>query len=152
MHTVFAWFKSLNAFAFVIVMLILTAGVTLPLEYFASATQDESIGPEALGKLLEFPVYVVVLGPFLETVIFQWAPIRFMRNNFQLGKAKSVLLSALPFGLIHAYSPLYVLAAFCMGLLLAFGFLVRDVGRGHALWLIALVHGLNNGATLLFAR
>lgn len=152
MSTVFGWFKSLSAFWFVIAMLLLTAVVTLPMEYFAAVTQDDSIGPKTIGKLLEFPLYIVVLGPLLETVIFQWAPIRFMKNNFQFGNAKIVLISALPFGLLHAYSPLYVLAAFCMGMLLAFGFLVRDEGRGHALWLVALVHGINNGATLLLMR
>lgn len=152
MQAVFGWFKSLNAFEFVIAMLALTAGITLPIEYFASVTLDDSTGPKAIGKLLEFPLFVVVLGPLLETVIFQWAPIGFMKSNFQLKKITIVLLSALPFGLLHAYSPLYVLAAFCMGLLLAFGFLVRDEGQGQALWLVALVHGLNNGVTLFFAQ
>jgi hypothetical protein len=166
MTAVFNWFKSLNSFFFLIAIVLLLMGVSFTIEQIAILIDDGKFISEAeqfvsmlrgkdsraeeLGTayIIFLWFYVVVLCPFFETLIFQWAPIRFINNNFQISRVLTISISACLFGMAHLVNPiasfLYLFAIVSAGVVLAFGFVVSEEGSGNSFWLIAIAHSAFN--------
>lgn len=90
-----------------------------------------------------------IIAPLVETAIFQWAPIRLLRTWLKLPAALAVGVSAILFGAAHTYSIGYVVFTFFIGLVLAYGFAVRDYPGGKPYLLICIVHALRNAVSAL---
>ena len=143
----------LHPAAFVYVILFLSYAVLLPLialdDVVVSDALHQTDGPKNLPAFGMFGRLMVgsVLTPLVETAIFQWAPIRLLRTWLKLPAALTVGISAVLFGIAHTYSIGYVVFTFLIGLVLAWGFVVRDYRGGKAYLLICIVHALRNAVS-----
>ena len=86
---------------------------------------------------------VVVAAPLLETLIFQYAIITSMLNTVR-STALAVFVSALAFCLTHFYSPQYVVATFCSGILFAILYLVFQQKNNRGFLYVFLIHSIYN--------
>jgi hypothetical protein len=135
---------------FIYVIWFMSYAVLLPLialdTVVVSDALHQSDGPKnlpefgMLGRLL----VGAVLTPIVETAIFQWAPIRVLRTWMKLPNTLAIGVSAAAFGAAHTYSIGYVVFTFLIGLVLAFGFVVRDYPGGRPYLLICIVHAMRN--------
>jgi len=98
---------------------------------------------------IQLLLIAVVVGPVVETVVAQWAPIALGRRFFQRD-AYAVLLSAWLFGWMHVtQGAMLVLIMFTTGLVLAWTFVVwRERGLAAALAMTIGVHALLNAVAL----
>lgn len=145
----------LHAVAFVYLIWLMTYAVLLPLVLLDSVVVSDALhqsgGPTNLpmfgmvGRLL----VASVLTPVVETAIFQWLPIRLLRTWLKLPSALAVIASAALFGAAHTYSVGYVVYTFAIGLVLAYGFVLRDHPGGRPYLLICIVHALRNAVSAL---
>jgi hypothetical protein len=140
----------LPPFAFVYLMLLLSYAVLLPMIALDSIVVSDALhvegGPKNLPAFGMFGRLLVgsVIAPLFETAVFQWAPIRLLRTRLRLPAPLAVCASAAFFAAAHAYSIGYVVFAFFVGLVLAYGFAVRDHPGGRPYLLICAVHALRN--------
>lgn len=145
----------LHPLLFVYVLLVLTYGVLIPLIALDSVTPSRVLhtegGPTNLPALGMFGR--LVLGSFIvppiETAIFQWAPLRLLRDWLKLPTFLAMLASAALFGIAHTYSIGYVVFTFLIGMVLAWGFVARDHLGGRAYLWICAVHALRNAVSSL---
>lgn len=100
------------------------------------------------GWVYEF-VFVCVIGPLLETFIFQWGIIRLMQRSGWFATWAMVLVSAIFFGASHWYDMSYVFFATCLGLVLAYAFVACDGTSKNAYWCVVAIHALRNLATFI---
>jgi hypothetical protein len=159
MHGIFCRISSqlgrLHPVAFVYLITFLSYAVVLPVVALDTVVVSDALhmggGPKNLpafgmvGRLL----VGAVLTPLVETALFQWAPIRLLRTWLKLPAALAVCISAALFGVAHTYSVGYVLFTFLVGLVLAWGFVVKDFPGGRPYLLICIVHALRNLAASL---
>ena len=155
-----AFFKSisdqlgrLHPLAFIYVILFLSYAVLLPLIALDTVVVSEALhqagGPTNLPAFGMVGRLIVgsVITPLVETAIFQWAPIRLLHSWLKLPVAVAVGVSAALFGAAHAYSIGYVVFTLLIGLVLAYGFAVRDHPGGKPYLLICAVHALRNAVS-----
>ncbi len=145
----------LHPAAFVYVVLILTYGVLMPLIYLDSLQPHEALhiegGPSnmpafGLARRLVLGSFVV---PAIETAMFQWLPLRLLRNGLKLPSWAAIAISAALFGAAHGYSSGYVVFTFMVGLVLAWAFVARDYDGGRAYLWVGVVHALRNAVSAL---
>jgi membrane protease YdiL (CAAX protease family) len=99
--------------------------------------------------IVELAMIAIVVGPIVETVVAQWAPIALGRR-LVARDSFAVLLSAWLFGWLHYnQGALLVLIMFTTGLVLAWTFVVwRARGLWQALAMTTAVHALLNSVAL----
>lgn len=105
-------------------------------------------GPEvSRDKVIE----LVVIGPILETLVYQYLIIRLFMYFAKSRKYYpcAILISAIAFGLVHTYNPAYIFFAFFMGLVLAYMYYFYSKEPAKAFWTVALVHGMRNGIAIV---
>ena len=97
-------------------------------------------------------VTIVFIAPFIETLFFQYTPLRvaelFFKNNKYIFFITIIITSTL-FGLLHWKSILYIIIAFFYGLIWSFCCLVFIRKKQHPILYTALIHSCYNG--LLFS-
>lgn len=100
-------------------------------------------------SVLELALIAIVLGPVVETIVAQWAPVAIARRLMP-HEAFGVLFSAWIFGWLHFnQGALLVLIMFSTGLVLAWTFVVwRGRGLWQALAMTTGVHALLNTVAL----
>lgn len=100
----------------------------------------------------ELVLIAVFVGPIVETVVAQWAPVAIARRLVPRDSF-AVLLSAWIFGWLHfSQGALLVLIMFTTGLVLAWTFVVwRERGLWQAVAMTTGVHALLNGVALVAA-
>jgi len=142
--------RSLNSAWFVLLLLAATYLVVLPLPLLELALPKFQLGegPASIrdsgivGRL----IWGSIIGPVLETALLQALPINLLRGKFKLSWPVVLFASAGLFGASHWYSAAYIIFAFLVGLVLAYGYAVRQNARGgRPFLLITVVHGLRNG-------
>lgn len=87
-----------------------------------------------------------VMSPLLETAVTQWACIRLLKK-LRIRTGMAVFLSAVLFGLGHAYSILYMSMAFFVGAVLGTVFTIEDARGGHPFLATLAVHAFRNWIT-----
>jgi membrane protease YdiL (CAAX protease family) len=107
---------------------------------------------------LNGPIFVVwlvaacVVIPVAETLVFQWACIRLLREKLKWRASRAIAASAVLFGLAHTYSVPYVLIATIGGVVLGIVFVIEQEKNGSPFWVVATIHALRNLiATFAFA-
>jgi len=101
-------------------------------------------------NLFQSIVIAVIVAPLLETGIFQVLIYRLLRR-IRFFKEKTmfiILVSALFFGLVHAYSLSNNLAAFSIGLVYMTAYVARIKKDRFTFFLIVFAHALHNGIIL----
>lgn len=93
----------------------------------------------------------VVLVPFLETLVFQYALIRLLRY-FSFNVVFILLVSSIAFGLNHFYSIGYAFTLFLIGLVYSGSYLYLEKHRsvGFAFLAVALAHSIDNMIAIYF--
>jgi len=145
--------RAMHPALFVLFLLGLSYALELPLVLLQSQFESLQYGDgspaiqsaDLLGRLF----IGSLLGPLVETALFQWAPVRLLHTKLRLPWPLVIFASASLFAITHAYSVGYVVFAFLFGLVLAYGFVVRD-GEGQSpFFLVFLVHAIRNGIASL---
>jgi hypothetical protein len=145
----------LHPLLFIYVTWLMTYVVLLPLILLDSVVVSDALhqsgGPTNLPRFgMEERLWVgAVITPVVETALFQWLPIRILHTWLKLPVAVAVVASAALFGFGHTYSIGYVVYTFMIGLVLAYGFAIRDFPKGRAYLLICIVHAIRNTASSL---
>ena len=103
------------------------------------------------GGLIE-SFYIVILGPMIETVIFQLVPFFllrwFLKGDFRFWTY--IVLSAVLFSLDHWFGTYYLILTFLIGGVLALWFYIGKLRGQNAMLIVFTIHALNNLlATLL---
>ena len=92
-------------------------------------------------------IYVVLLGPFVETYLFQYLPINWLIKK--LGVEKKVLIIILPgllFSIIHAFSWAYQFAMLVPSIIMCYYYfeLKLKYGNANAYFFTSLLHVIMN--------
>lgn len=93
-------------------------------------------------------IFVVLIVPIFETLIFQWLIIYQTYVSYTRGHKKqfAILLSSILFGLFHSYSLYYVLVTTAAGVLLAtsFCYFREKTNWLSAIIYVTVIHSLSN--------
>lgn len=100
-------------------------------------------------KLLIIILQVVIIGPALETLLFQKLPFHFFTffGWFRKNQWVIILFSSIIFGSIHFYSISYIIYNFIMGIFFMYFYIVRQQKNGYLS--VTVFHGLHNLFALL---
>ena len=142
------WYKNAPWALAALALLLATYSAAIPIAVLAHFFPSWETGPgsqtmDTAGIAGKF-FLASVLAPLVETAMLQWAPIRMLRGTFGAGPRLTVCVSAALFAATHAYSLGYVCLTFLIGLVLAYGYLVRSLSGGHAFWVVFSAHALRN--------
>lgn len=148
---------AMHALFFMAIMLVASYAVFLPVALLAAAFPDLlgwlQVGPGA--EVMRDPDLVKRLvvggfaGPLLETILYQWLPIRVFRTWLKWPPALCVLISAVLFSAAHTFSIGYVIFSFLIGLVLAGAFVLRDYPGQEPGLIVFGVHSMRNNITTL---
>ncbi|MGJ1414605.1 CPBP family glutamic-type intramembrane protease [Sphingobacterium multivorum] len=97
--------------------------------------------------ILKIFLYTIILGPFFETLLFQFIPIKLLSTYtfFKERKLLMALISALTFALTHMYSLYYFILSFLMGIVFVFFFFITEFKKkGTGLWHTIFLHAIIN--------
>ncbi len=94
--------------------------------------------------------FAVLFAPLVETLIFQHWLLQLFRKKLPFASdikkwIWAILLSSFLFGLGHTQSPIYIIAAFCIGLLLASTYWLYSIRNDlNPILAVFLLHFFNN--------
>lgn len=123
---VVAWFFVLFSVGAVLRLMSLVPGY----DEFVALTE------EYIGNSWSMGLTAVLIAPLLEEILFRGLILEGLLRR--MSPARAIGLSALAFGLFHLH-PIHIVAAGAMGL--ALGYIYY---RTRALWLVILLHAINN--------
>ena len=108
-------------------------------------------GPKSLTSESFFMNFLVVsvAVPLIETLVFQWIPIKFIHRFLKWSSLKIILASAILFSLSHCYSLAYIMHSFIIGIILADAFILQEEIRGSPFLVVSIIHGLRNTISLV---
>lgn len=93
-------------------------------------------------------IFVILIAPVFETVIFQWLAVEGAKYVFSKVKIKHyifpVLVSAFIFGLNHYYNFSYMIVTFFSGSIYAFSYILIKKRRENPIVVISIMHALFN--------
>ena len=111
--------------AFFLAMALLNLGISLLTSLLGSLYMPGTFNTRIFEgwSLPAIFLVVVIAGPFLETLCYQYALIEgtlYYSGKNRRGIFLAIAVSALAFGISHLYNTVYMLAAMCMGVSLAY--------------------------------
>jgi hypothetical protein len=124
---------------------VLTFLIALSVVPFIVLT-DVLVGENTEGPDVSSFFIIVILAPILETLLHQHLPFKLMQS-WSWTKNKYgfyIIVSAILFGLIHAYSLQYMIFAFSVGLILAYMYFFYSKSPGKSFWSTTLIHAMRN--------
>ena len=140
-------------------MLMLSFAARIPYDVVASLIESVFLNPGvdpnelfASMPLVAGLLLGAVVGPWIETAIFQWAVVRLLRGVLSWSWPAVILVSSCLFAAGHPYSVDYVISTFFGGIVLTYGYALKSEPPANAFLSIWLVHGLSNGVVLLLDR
>jgi membrane protease YdiL (CAAX protease family) len=138
------------------IFVICLLGVSLPLLFSLSLTVLDTLlfninGVEEYdGQTLSvnYIIMVIICAPLIETLLFQYAPLRLGHFFFKKNKYHYIviiLLSSLIFGALHRGFRIYPFIAFCYGIIWAFSCFLFIRKRQHPVLYTSVIHAFYNG-------
>jgi membrane protease YdiL (CAAX protease family) len=109
---------------------------------------NHTAGPVHTSNTEKFFVAVLV-GPFIETLLFQDMLIKFILKKRANARLLSCLVSAILFALLHYYSWQYILKTFFSGLFFGSLYLIITHKRQNPLLVVFIAHAIYNGIGLI---
>jgi len=135
----------IKRFYFIIsgVILLLSINlITSSLPYSESINNSEEL--KNLNPFLAF-LLLVLIGPLLETLIFQHLPIIILPKIIKNIQEKYLIfISAILFGLSHSYNITYIIFTFLGGIILAYYYFLSIKRKEQAFLNIFLIHLILN--------
>lgn len=107
----------------------------------------EAIEFEQLQLALRFAIACVV-GPFVETLCFQWGPLSLMPLQSAVQRLIALLCTAVAFGLMHTQSVGALISATLTGIVFSVLCLTLIQTQRAAFGTVFVVHALRNGIAL----
>lgn len=104
---------------------------------------SHTAGPVHTSKIEGFFI-AVLIGPFIETLLFQHLIIKFILNKRTTATLVSCTVSAILFAISHYYSWAYILKTFISGLIFASLFLIISHKRQNPVLIVFLAHAIYN--------
>lgn len=99
-----------------------------------------------------YVVSAILLAPLLETFIFQKLPIDYFRKYIKKDWLL-VMISALPFGLMHYLKDFFfrdVFYAFCFGAVFAYAYILAQKREDmNAYWAVVIIHAGYNAVAMI---
>lgn len=115
--------------------LIESFGITNPI-----FNSSEQIGEPTLAYFL----MAILFAPIFETFLAQFLPLK-IAGRFTRSDNTKIIISATVFSLMHLPVLGFLLGAFFVGLVFAWGYIIKSKEKtSHAFWLIAGSHALMN--------
>lgn len=138
--------NKLNVYVFIIIALAVQLLIVRLFGFLAEIIKMPNTfkGPDfsSLSNTEIFFIAVLVI-PFTETLLFQYFPIKIIKKltkNILL----SISVSAIFFGISHAYNPLYIVTMIFSGVLFAYSFVIAQNRNWNAFWVVFAIHSLYN--------
>ncbi|NFN86357.1 CPBP family intramembrane metalloprotease [Clostridium sporogenes] len=142
---------SKSKFIFTILLLNFIISVLFtPIEIFYE-TYVGSMGGVDIKNFKILFIRAVIIAPLEETLIYQMGVIKLFSLNKKIKNNKLILIiiSAIFFGLAHAYSILYIFYGFIIGIPLAYSFIVYEEKEKSGFWVTVIIHSLMNLTTFV---
>ncbi|WP_333861548.1 CPBP family glutamic-type intramembrane protease [Clostridium sp.] len=152
------YFQELPTLKFIIAMVLATYLAIvpfIPLFYLYEKYIGQMGGPDSLetSSLLAKIIVGSIIGPILETIIFQYGIIEIL-SSIKIFKEKKIIIaiiSSLLFAISHSYSYLYISYSFIIGLVLAYSYLTYKKKNFSAFGVVFWIHCIRNTiSTILF--
>ena len=152
MNKVFRWLANVPAPLFVVVFWAVGClwNVSFNLLVKFSGIQLPSSQNFDLPQTIFDHIVVILIAPLIETVLCQALPYRLL-SKIEFFRKRIWLITVttgLVFALLHCYSIVYVIFAFVPGVLLVFGYHLRQ--GNHPFVSIYMVHLLINATPLVY--
>lgn len=95
--------------------------------------------------LTEIFVLSVIIGPFIETLLFQYLIIELLYSFKKVKQNIIIIISAVAFSLIHNYNLTYIFVSFIAGLIYASYYLyLKNIKKKYPFIYIWVLHALYN--------
>lgn len=95
------------------------------------------------GPVFQF-IMACLVAPIVETLIFQYLPYQIFEKLKVTNSIVRIVIPSLIFAFDHNFNPIYMLAAFNMGLIMNYLFLWCKANNKNAIYTVALLHFLIN--------
>lgn len=153
MNRINTWYKSTNWIWAALALLVATYAAALPQQLFSALFGSLETGPgsqtvEAAG-FIERVFLTSIVAPMLETAVLQLAPVHILSGKFGLRPVAIICTSAALFAMAHTYSWGYVVYSFLIGLVFAYGYLLRNFPGGNAFLIVFSAHAARNLVTTI---
>jgi|GEM_PF-2509472 len=132
----------------ILILYTISIDIIVTLIFSTILFPNHNAGPILASKIEGFFI-AVLIGPFVETLLFQHMLIKFILKKRPTALLLSCLVSAILFSLTHYYSWQYILKTFISGLLFASLFLIISHKRQNALLIVFIAHAVYNGIGLI---
>ena len=139
-----------NNITFIIFSFLILLAIITPIgmvKYIFDITATNSVMKDK--NIFESFIIGVILGPLLETLIFQIGVIK-ISLYFNKDKTLAILISALAFGLTHIFNAYYFVYAFGIGLYFAYLYFLSLKKGIKPFWSLSVVHALFNLTVFCF--
>lgn len=143
-------FRKFNTPKLILLALFIHLIFSVAFSYFTELYDIKiNTNPITFDSIKQEFLFVVIIGPFVETLLCQYFLINliFSLTRFLFKKESislAIFLSALIFGLGHQYNYIYMAVTFFTGLLYATFFLIIKYRKQDAITCTAIVHALYN--------
>lgn len=97
-------------------------------------------------------VLIVIIGPLVETALFQYLPIKILEKIGVKNNWIKIIASSILFALLHFYNPIYIAMTFISGFLLNKFYLESRTKSNFYFVLTALLHSMYNLYGYFFAK
>jgi hypothetical protein len=138
------YLKDAKVFCICLVIILLN---NILFTYIFQNKQELITNPYFKRSFLYLFTCVVLVGPFLETYIFQYLPINWLINKLGVEKKLFIImLSGLLFSILHAYSWAYQLAMLVPSIIMCYYYfeLKLKYGSANAYFFTSLLHVIMN--------
>lgn len=134
---------------FSLILAVLTCMIITSIPLGDSLSNNEVIDKLKEGGIFTFFIIATIIVPIVETLIFQYLPIKVTQLVLKNKKQKfqelwSIIISSILFSLIHCYSFVYIVLAFILGIIFAFSFIISQKRKENPLINVIIIHSIYN--------
>jgi uncharacterized protein len=126
-----------------LIFYVITIDVIITIIFSYILFPSHTAGPE-YESLIEGFFIAVLVGPFIETMLFQHLIIKNILKWGTTATLVSCLASAILFAISHYYSWQYILKTFISGLLFASLYLIISHKRQNPVLIVSIAHAIYN--------
>lgn len=138
-----------NAFLFILtfVLLLIISDIIITGVLFLIGKLDAGVQFFHDLDLIEQIFWGVIFGPIVETIIFHFLLLELLLHMFKKTKHKEywvILISAIPFSLIHYYSIQYKIYSFFAGIIFSSAYITARKKNMLPVAVVFMIHALYN--------
>lgn len=146
----FSFLIRLNPFLYILLFVAFNYTISHITFFFPT---EASIGSDVLTNSFREIAFGIIIGPMIETLLFQALIISLICKFIKRPKYNlylSLLISATVFSLDHTYNIYYVAYAFLIGISYAFAYYIGRYKKWNAALTVFLIHAIHNTIAIYF--